>query len=93
MCTVWYATHTRALAGPECMYISVFTRGSQNGAGRTGTITAAVLVRVYGLSYEEALTKTAQFHDSKRANPGVSSPQYVAQVRARFSPVAAVAPR
>lgn len=38
-------------------------------------------MRLFSLSYEEALTKTAQFHDAKRANPGISSPQYVVQVR------------
>lgn len=45
------------------------------GHGRTGTLVAVLLGRLYGLPYTNALRYTQAFHDSRVYPQGVRSPQ------------------
>jgi hypothetical protein len=48
--------------------------------GRTGTLVAVMLARLYGLSSAEALAYTQALHDVRRTPQGVRSPQTQVQV-------------
>ena len=50
------------------------------GHGRTGTLVATMLGRLYGLSADAALHYTQLFHDARRIPQGVRSPQTPVQV-------------
>ena len=50
------------------------------GHGRTGTLVAVVLARLYGLTTVEALTYTQALHDVRRYPQNVRSPQTQVQV-------------
>ncbi|GAB4815508.1 hypothetical protein N2152v2_002554 [Parachlorella kessleri] len=68
----------RVLRG-ERLYIHCW-----GGHGRTGTLVATMLGRLYSLSCSNALRYTQAFHDSRKYPQGVRSPQtqpQVAQVR------------
>ncbi len=45
------------------------------GHGRTGTLVAVLLGRLYGLPYTNALRYTQAFHDARVYPQGVRSPQ------------------
>lgn len=63
----------RILAG-EHLYIHCW-----GGHGRTGTLVAVLLSRLYGLSADAALRFTQAFHDARRFPQGVRSPQTAVQ--------------
>lgn len=50
------------------------------GHGRTGTLVAIVLARLYGLTSIEALAYTQALHDVRRCPQGVRSPQTQVQI-------------
>lgn len=50
------------------------------GHGRTGTLVAIILARLYGLSTSQALEYTQAMHDVRRCPQGVGSPQTKIQV-------------
>jgi len=50
------------------------------GHGRTGTLVAIILARLYGLSTAQALGYTQAMHDVRRCPQGVGSPQTKIQV-------------
>jgi len=66
------------------------------GHGRTGTLVAVMLGRIYGISYAAALHCTQTFHDSRRFPQGVRSPSTAmqrAQVRRLLGAPAPAPPR
>jgi hypothetical protein len=70
----------RVLRG-EKMYIHCW-----GGHGRTGTLVAIMLARLYNVSYTMALKFCQAFHDSRVYPQGVRSPQTAVQ-RAQVSPL------
>ncbi|PRW34077.1 MAP kinase phosphatase 6 [Chlorella sorokiniana] len=64
----------RILRG-ERMYIHCW-----GGHGRTGTLIATMLGRLYGITCASALRFTQAFHDSRKFPQGVRSPQTTVQV-------------
>jgi len=65
-------------------------------AGRTGTLVAALLGRLYGLDFVDALHHTQIYHDSRIYPQGVRSPQTPvqrAQVRRLLAMPTAVQPQ
>ncbi|PSC76737.1 MAP kinase phosphatase 6 [Micractinium conductrix] len=65
---------TRILRG-ERLYVHCW-----GGHGRTGTLIAVMLGRMYGLTCAAALRYTQAFHDSRKYPQGVRSPQTTPQV-------------
>jgi len=64
------ALHAARLTPPQSLVAC-----RRGGHGRTGTLAAVVLSRLYGLSADEALVYTQALHDVRRNPQGVRSPQ------------------
>ncbi|KFM23858.1 hypothetical protein F751_6826 [Auxenochlorella protothecoides] len=60
------------------------------GHGRTGTVIATMLGRLYHLPVATALRYTQAFHDTRRYPQGVRSPQTPVQIAQRFQYLAAI---
>jgi hypothetical protein len=65
--------------GPALMLPCVTCVHCRGGHGRTGTLVATMLGRLYGLPYSTALRYTQGYHDTRVYPQGVRSPQTAVQ--------------